>query len=74
MHEKNKLELNRHGVEEFFEINMMSATRIRNAISLPETSPQINKNKSKNNGFIFNSILVFRFKRKYERLDAISRM
>ncbi|XP_026320087.1 uncharacterized protein LOC113230391 [Hyposmocoma kahamanoa] len=45
MHEKNKLELNRHGVEEFFDINMMSGTRIRNAISLPETSPQINKNK-----------------------------
>lgn len=58
MHEKNKLELNRHGVEEFFDINMMSGTRIRSAMSVPEASTQINKNKSKKKRYKLKSYLI----------------
>lgn len=65
MHEKNKLELNRQGVEEFFDINMMSGTRIRSAMSVPETSTQISKSKSKKkynlNSTLFVVLIIFAF-------------
>ncbi|KOB71384.1 Pla2g4b [Operophtera brumata] len=40
MHEKNKLEMNRQGADDFFELNMMQGPRAKSALSIAEYSNQ----------------------------------
>lgn len=40
MHEKNKLEMNSQGVNDFFELNMIQGPRAKSALSIAEYSNQ----------------------------------